>query len=640
MLVIDVDPRRAPEGSNPIEDLEKKVGECLSLGPLVRTGGGGQHFYFRKPADLAVRTSLPDFPALEFKSVGAQVVASGSVHPMTGEHYHCEILQDDFALLPDVPAALIELIAKRSRENPVAGGQLKPNVLATCLTGLDVRRFREHDRWLRLMMSCHCATGGSGRAEFVEWSISDPEYAEHQERIEARWESLSVDGDDLVTCGTLFHELKDAGRSDLIGQAMRIPVEEDFQDDVAENFVAPFEPRALKELKQGNSYRNCLKALDSCDLQLGFDELSQRAVVRAERLPWPVDVGREVNDEFVRIVRFYLIEQFRQDFSKENVFEACMTLAGFSRFNPVNEFLDELTWDGKKRIDTWLIDYLGAEDVAFNRAVSRLVLLAAVRRARKPGSKFDQVLILEGPQGSGKSTALQILGGEWHSDADLGRLETKEASIALQGSWIFEFGEITAVNRAEVEGLKAFLSRNVDRYRAPFERALKSVPRRCIFVGTTNSDAYLRDPTGNRRIWPVCTGNIDLEKLAADRDQLWAEAAEREALGESIELPPGLREDASDAQQSRLNNDPWGDTLLAYLQKMRLSRVHTYILLNELGIPTGQQTPYSTKRLREAMTTLGWKYKKAIRIGNENRAGYEAPTGWTLSPDVEDGFPS
>ena len=169
-----------------------------------------------------------------------------------------------------------------------------------------------------------------------------------------------------------------------------------------------------------------------------------------------MDVGREVNDEFVRVVRFYLIEQFRQDFSKENVFEACMTLAGFSRFNPVNEFLDELTWDGKERIDTWLIDYLGAEDVAFNRAVSRLVLLAAVEEGKEAELQFDQVLILEGPQGSGKSTALQILGGEWHSDADLGRLETKEASIALQGSWIFEFGEITAVNRAEVEGTQGF----------------------------------------------------------------------------------------------------------------------------------------------------------------------------------------
>lgn len=316
-----------------------------------------------------------------------------------------------------------------------------------------------------------------------------------------------------------------------------------------------------------------------------------------------------------------------------------MTLAGFSRYNPVNEFLDELTWDGKKRIDTWLIDYLGVDDVAFNRAVSKLVLLAAVRRARKPGSKFDQVLILEGPQGSGKSSALQILGGEWHSDADLGRVETKEASIALQGCWIFELGEMTAMNRAEVEGLKAFLSRNVDRYRAPFERALKSVPRRCIFVGTTNSDAYLRDTTGNRRFWPVRSNNIDLEKLAADRDQLWAEAAEREALGESIELPPELREDASDAQQSRLNNDPWADTLLAFLQKRGVPRVHTYTLLNELGISAGQQTQYSTKRLREAMATIGWKYKKAIRIENENRAGYEAPTGWAfVSPDVEDGF--
>jgi Primase C terminal 2 (PriCT-2)/Bifunctional DNA primase/polymerase, N-terminal len=262
MLVIDVDPRRAAAGSKPIEELQNKLGISLTSGPLVRTGGGGQHFYFRKPIDLAIRTTLPEFPAIDFKSMGAYVVASGSVHP-NREHYQCEILQDDFGVAPDVPAALIELIARRRGENHVASGQFKPEVLAACLKGLDAKRFREHDSWLRLMMSCHHATGGSGREEFVEWSVSDPEYAGHEEKIEARWDSLRVDGNDLVTCGTLFYELKKAGRSDLVLQAMRIPVEEDFQDDVAENFIAPFTPQSLEETKQGNGFRSCLKTLDS-----------------------------------------------------------------------------------------------------------------------------------------------------------------------------------------------------------------------------------------------------------------------------------------------------------------------------------------------------------------------------------------
>jgi hypothetical protein len=122
MLVIDVDPRRSSAGSKPIEELQDKLGIGLTSGPLVLTGGGGQHFYFRKPSDLAIRTILAEFPALEFKSAGAQVLASGSVHPITREHYRCEILQDDFSVTPDAPAALIELIARRRSENHVAGG--------------------------------------------------------------------------------------------------------------------------------------------------------------------------------------------------------------------------------------------------------------------------------------------------------------------------------------------------------------------------------------------------------------------------------------------------------------------------------------------------------------------------------------
>ena len=298
MLVFDVDPRRAAPGSKPIEELQNKLGISLTSGPLVLTGGGGQHFYFKKPVDLAIRTKLSDFPAIEFKSAGAQVVASGSVHPETGVHYRCEILQDDFASTPDAPGALLDLIARRSGGNSLASGQLSPEALTACLGGLDVRQFRDdQDRWQNLMMSCHHATGGAGREEFVAWSISDPCYSDDEEIIKRRWDSLGLDKENPITVATLFHELKSVGRGDLVAMAMRIPVEEDFNDDVAENFVAPFNPGGLSESKSGSGFRSCLKALAGCNLQFGFDELSQRAVVRAERLPWSVDAGREVNDD-------------------------------------------------------------------------------------------------------------------------------------------------------------------------------------------------------------------------------------------------------------------------------------------------------------------------------------------------------
>ncbi len=209
--------------------------------------------------------------------------------------------------------------------------------------------------------------------------------------------------------------------------------------------------------------------------------------------------------------------------------------------------------------------------------------------------------------------------------------------MVLQGVWIFELGEMTAMNRAETEALKAFLSRNADRYRPPYERAVRSNPRRCIFIGTTNAEGYLRDSTGNRRFWPVRTHKIDLEKLSMDRNQLWAEAVEAEASTVSIELSADLRVEASRAQETRLIDDPWTGILADYLRTPGMDRVHTHTLLGALQITAGQQTQHTAKRLREVMASLGWTYKRAIRLGDDNRAGYEAPDGWTFrNPTVED----
>src|SRR5205085_10828734 len=138
------------------------------------------------------------------------------------------------------------------------------------------------------------------------------------------------------------------------------------------------------------------------------------------------------------VVRHYLIEQFGLEFSKENVNEAAHTLAREAAFNPVCDYLSSLKWDGTARLDDWLIKYMGAEDTEYVRAVGRLMLLAAVRRARSPGCKYDYVIILEGTQGTGKSSALKVLGGEWYSDAELGRLDSKEAPLILQGVWLHE----------------------------------------------------------------------------------------------------------------------------------------------------------------------------------------------------------
>jgi predicted P-loop ATPase len=217
----------------------------------------------------------------------------------------------------------------------------------------------------------------------------------------------------------------------------------------------------------------------------------------------------------------------------------------------VSDYLAALRWDGVERIHRWLVDYAGAEDSPYVRQVSRAVLIAAVRRARHPGCQLDEMLILEGPQGCGKTRALRILGvdEDWFLDSAPIGATPREIIEATSGKWIVEAAELRCMSGLDIGPLKAFLSIREDVART-YPDAVSHVPRQFVVVGTTSQGEYLKDATGNRRFWTVCVQRFDLERLRADRDQLWAEAAEAESesLGESIRLDPRLYE-ASEVEQ-------------------------------------------------------------------------------------------
>ena len=218
------------------------------------------------------------------------------------------------------------------------------------------------------------------------------------------------------------------------------------------------------------------------------------------------------------------------------------------------------------RIETWACRYLGAEDTAFNRSVGALWLISAVARIFRPGVKADHMLVLEGPQGARKSTALKILAGEdWFTD-ELPDLGSKDAAMHMQGVWIIEIAELDAIGKAEVSRIKAFLTRTTDRFRPPYGRYTIEVPRQCVFAGTVNPDTYLRDETGNRRFWPVRCGTIDIDALARDRDQLWAEAVARFRAGAIWWLDtPELIAAATAEQEKRYQADAWDDLIANWI---------------------------------------------------------------------------
>jgi predicted P-loop ATPase len=289
-----------------------------------------------------------------------------------------------------------------------------------------------------------------------------------------------------------------------------------------------------------------------------FDEFRQEILV-ARPLPWDQATAlprpwAEVDD--VRCAEW--LQHRELNVTPLVVSRSVGAVAREIRIHPVRDYLSGLVWDNIPRLEQWAITYLGAADTPLNRAFGSLWMISAVARIMQPGCKVDHMLILEGPQGAKKSSALKVLAGEeWFTD-ELAEIGSKDAAQQMRGVWVIEIAELDAISRAEVSRIKAFLTRTVDRYRPPYERYVIDVRRQCVFAGSVNPDTYLRDETGNRRFWPVRCGSIDLDALRRDRDQLWAEAGARYRAGaiwwlEDRELIAA----AQNEQEQRYHADAW-----------------------------------------------------------------------------------
>lgn len=305
-----------------------------------------------------------------------------------------------------------------------------------------------------------------------------------------------------------------------------------------------------------------------------------------------------------------------------DVGKVIQSVAQHNSFNPVTEALDRLEWDGQPRLmggDTnagqryapWLVRYLGAENKPINGVFGLKWMISAVARAYTPGCKVDTMLVLEGPQGLKKSTALRAISdglvpGVFTDEiSDVG---SKDAAMQMQGTLIVEISELDALRKAEVSTLKAWLSRQTDRFRRPYGKVVETIHRTSVFAGTVNpsGSGYLKDPTGARRIWPVACGEIDLELLRQDAPQLWAEAKHYFMEGWAWWLEGEETGYARQEQAARYEHDPWADMINRHLAEMAWTSTTPLALMNALEIPKERRNGVVQARIVAHLRQIGW----------------------------------
>lgn len=336
--------------------------------------------------------------------------------------------------------------------------------------------------------------------------------------------------------------------------------------------------------------------------------------------PSPGPYPRALNDADLNLLQSWLNNRAIR-VGVQIVSQAVDIVARANPYHPIQEWLAGLKWDGVSRLDSWLHHAYGAEQSEFHSEIGMRFLVAAVRRIMQPGCKFDSILVLEGPQSLGKSRSIPALFGAEYTADDMPDLRRPDAPMALSGVWCMEISELGALVRAENEIVKAFLSRPVDKFRAPYARTFQIVPRQSVMIGTTNEKDYLRDTTGNRRYWPCLCTRVDIDWITENREQLFAEAYALYQAGTATWLDNDATDTLKELNEERMPEDPWESTVLQYLDGLGRTALYVRVptIMEEvLMIPAERRNRGTEMRIGNILRRAGWSrkltYIGAIRI--------------------------
>ena len=635
-LVVDIDPRNITEADNkPVARLVKDIA-CALKSYTVRTGGGGLHIYFRKPADVLVSNTVKAYgKGIEFKSAGRQVVGPGSIHPDSKKEY--TVVSGSPLEIADAPAALIALIKKTAvpyadldkgtgdyRNDAETQGRYVSylqHVAEPSVTGQggDVNAFK---------VAAHGRDLGLPPSTVLEllMDIWNP-------RCAPAWDLEELKA-------KVFNAYRYAQ-----GPVGNAHPEADFT-------VVPMPPKKEKEPEiiwdltanggVRKSFSNLLNylRLPSAGMNKGFGYNEFTGTVEVTNpLPWHKGImprHPSVTDQDLKLLKGHLAVQHAFEMTVGSIEEAVTNAAHGNKFHPIREDLIGFKWDGKERLNTWLHDYCGADNTPYTQAVARKTLCAAVMRVFKPGCKFDHALVLEGEQGIGKSGICAILGGPWAGDFAIDP-HNKDTVQLMQGKWIIELAELEVSNRADADALKAFISRQTDTARLAYGRLAMEFPRQSIFIASKNPGAdgtYLKDDTGNRRWWPVelkpAGGMVNFRGLKEVRDQLFAEAVVRMKAGEKLFMDtPELKESAKDVVEVRHAEHPWLERIATWVTTLPATTdflTSRDVFIDALGGIDKQFDRRTTIAIAGVMRTLGWT-SSFKRVGERTVRGYSRDAG-------------
>jgi len=625
-LVIDIDPRNM-KSRQVWSELKQFVPDLIPIekqATLVQTGNGGIHIYLQKPQNFPIKKSLSQFPGIDFLTTGSYVIGAGSI--VQSRPYI--FLNVPFTRKINAPIALLNLISKtmvatnsNSIKEKIPFNDSKENIeiFSTYLKSFaPIAISGENGNDTTYQVAC------KGRDQNLSEDTTLSLMLKHyNRRCIPVWSEKELT--DIIR-HTYLYAKGVSGLND-----PKLSFSEEIPDPIShdQDWVVH-----LAKTKFGNiktTLRNCILLLTH---EIGirglfrFNEFSKQLEIHG-RVPWEnsrKNIYNNIDDREIECIKIYLDEKFRIEFPTTVVYRAIDLVGAGNSYHPIQDEIKSYTWDKKERIDYWLQTYCGVADSEIVRMFSRKVLVAMIERVFNPGCKFDYVLVLEGKQGIGKSTACKILGGDWYGDAPIDPKD-KDCIPYIHSHWLIELSEMITTRKTEVDQLKNFISRTEDDVRLPYERTRKRFPRQCVFIGTINPEAsgYLNDTTGNRRYWSVYCSKINISELKRDRDQLFAEALIKYQNKEPLYLPQQFNMELIENAKTRQTIDPWGVAIMDWVQKnpsvskLTTSEIFTAVLGGSLNtMHTGHHKRISNIlkdcKWGKKRTSAGMVYTKPINV--------------------------